>query len=51
MNKHGCQLLFLPSYSPDFNPIEHAWAALKMNVKNIRREIHDISKAISSALL
>jgi transposase len=25
----GCQLLFLPRYSPDFNPIEQAWSKLK----------------------
>lgn len=25
----GCQVLFLPPYSPDFNPIEHAFAKIK----------------------
>ena len=25
----GCRLLFLPAYSPDFNPIEQAWSKLK----------------------
>jgi transposase len=25
----GCQLLFLPAYSPDFNPIEQAFAKIK----------------------
>jgi len=25
----GARLVFLPSYSPDFNPIEHAWSKLK----------------------
>jgi hypothetical protein len=24
----GCQLVFLPTYSPDFNPIEHAFATV-----------------------
>lgn len=27
----GATLLFLPPYSPDFNPIEHDFAALKKN--------------------
>ena len=25
----GVTVLFLPPYSPDFNPIEHSWAAMK----------------------
>lgn len=27
--RYGVRLLFLPKYSPDFNPIEHSWANLK----------------------
>jgi transposase len=29
----GCQVRFLPSYSPDFNPIEHAFAKLKQHLR------------------
>jgi transposase len=25
----GCHLLYLPPYSPDFNPIEHCWHTIK----------------------
>ena len=31
----GCELLFLPTYSPDLNPIEHIWAAFKKILKPI----------------
>ena len=29
----GCELLFLPAYSPDLNPIEHIWAAFKTRLR------------------
>ena len=47
----GCSVLYLPPYSPDFNPIELAWAFVK---KVIRREgpRDDISRqsALAKAL-
>lgn len=33
---HGCQLLYLPTYSPDFNPIEHLFSKIKAFVKKLR---------------
>jgi transposase len=31
----GCQLLFLPSYSPDFSPIEEAFSKLKTCLRRV----------------
>lgn len=31
----GCRVLFLPPYSPDLNPIENIWAAIKAQVKKV----------------
>lgn len=31
----GCSLLYLPPYSPDFNPIELAWAWIKQFVRRL----------------
>jgi transposase len=31
----GCQLLFLPSYSPDFSPIEEAFSKLKAFLRRL----------------
>jgi transposase len=32
----GCTLLFLPPYSPDLNPIEQWWSALKARIRRLR---------------
>ena len=45
----GCKLLFLPPYSPDFNPIEHWWAKLKAMIRRIRTADMTLKQAICQA--
>jgi transposase len=37
----GCALRFLPTYSPDFNPIEQAFAKLKTHLRRAEARTHD----------
>lgn len=45
----GCRLLYLPPYSPDFNPIEKFWANLKYKINNIAHNFSTIQQAIDHA--
>lgn len=46
----GCQLLFLPPYSPDFNPIEEMWSKIKEDLRNTgARELPALFDAIGLA--
>lgn len=47
----GCTLFFLPSYSPDFNPIEEWWAILKTKIKTIMPDLDNLEQAIENAIL
>jgi transposase len=51
VKKAGCSLLYLPPYSPDFNPIELAWSWIKARVRTLaprndtdrERDIHNVA--------
>ena len=42
----GCRVIFLPAYSPDFNPIEKTWANLKAFIKNYMVDFSSLTNAI-----
>ena len=47
----GCRLLFLPAYSPDFNPIELAFAKLKQALRRAAARTYEaLVEAIGAAL-
>jgi transposase len=46
----GCRIIFLPPYSPDFNPIEHWWAAVKSAIRTAAESAKDFYEAAISAM-
>ena len=45
--KYQTRIVYLPAYSPDFNPIEKAWSVLKSKVRHI---IAQSNKTLQEAL-
>jgi transposase len=50
IEKAKCRLIFLPPYSPDFNPIEHHWNAVKNAIRKAAEGIKDFFEAAVQAL-
>lgn len=47
----GAQLVYLPPYSPDFNPIEQAWSKLKQLLRGVKARLLDqLEPAIAQAI-
>ena len=47
----GCTLKFLPTYSPDLNPIEHDWGILKARVRKIMTPQQSLAQALDQVIL
>ncbi|KJV70275.1 IS630 family transposase [Orientia tsutsugamushi] len=43
----GCSILFLPTYSPDLNPIEHYWFKIKNEIRKVTAQFKDIRIAVA----
>ena len=47
----GATLLYLPPYSPDFNPIEQAWSKIKQKLRSAQaRTVEALEAAVAQAL-
>lgn len=46
----GCKLLYLPPYSPDFNPIEQQWFHVKNLVKKVKDKFHSFNDCLDYCL-
>ena len=42
----GCSILFLPTYSPDLNPIEHYWFKIKHEIRKTAGDFEIFSDAV-----
>ena len=51
IRKCGAELLYLPSYSPDLNPIESMWSKIKQLLRGMEMRTYDaLEKGIADAL-
>jgi len=51
IERAGCVLVYLPPYSPDFNPIENMWSKVKTSVRTAAaRTLNAVVDAVNVAL-
>jgi transposase len=51
LQARGAEVLYLPPYSPDLNPIEKAWAKMKQYLRSVRARTREhLDRAIAEAI-
>ena len=50
IEKAGCELLYLPPYSPDLNKIENCWSWLKNRIRKVIDQFDTLREAILRSL-
>ena len=48
--KYSQKLIFLPPYSPEYNPIEHKWSALKRKIAGCIHRCDSVAQALDAVL-
>ncbi len=51
VESYGCEIVFLPPYSPDLNPIEKCWANMKNKIRELLPTVTTLSEAFDLAIL
>ncbi len=51
LKQGGCQVIFLPTYSPDLNKIEKFWARLKNHLSKIVDQFENLIDTVSETFL
>jgi len=46
----GCSIMFLPTYSPDLNPIEHYWFKVKHQIRKVACQSQNFFETVSLTL-
>ena len=48
--KYSQTFIFLPPYSPEYNPIEHTWSALKRNIVSQIHRYSSVAEVVDAVL-
>lgn len=51
VESYGCEILFLPPYSPDLNPIEKYWAHMKTKIRELLPTITNLTDTFDRVVL
>lgn len=51
VESYGCDIVFLPPYSPDLNPIEKCWANMKTKIRELLPVTDTLAEAFDLAIL